>query len=151
MSTIKDEALCQNLKKKKSLVNSQEIYNTHFLSAYSSHFLPSCQLSITACPGKKINCCYFFLINYILSVFFPLWFIFFSLIDFDLPLWEPTSQGSPHLQTQLQDGSRLTFSWPFSYDPFHLLASPVHPTYRIFLQFLPWLPCHFYLVIKQQL
>ena len=24
-------------------------------------------------------------------------------------VWEPTSQGSPHLQTQLQEGSRLTF------------------------------------------
>jgi len=36
------------------------------------------------------------------------------------------------LQTQLQDGSRFTFSWPFS----HILPS---------LLFLPWLPCHFYL------
>ena len=26
------------------------------------------------------------------------------------PLWGPTSQGSPHLHTQLQDGSRFNFS-----------------------------------------
>ena len=55
---------------------------------------------------------------------------------------EPTSQGSPHLQ----DGSRLTFSWPFSF--FHLLPSPVHPT-RFSLS-LPWLPCHFRCCHEQQ-
>ena len=83
------------------------------------------------------------------------------------------------LQTQLQDGSRLTFK---SYTSFHPLPSPVHPTgfpfcffrhsylviieqqhyisfscftspgaaYWIFLPFLPWLPCHFYLVVIAQ-
>ena len=65
------------------------------------------------------------------------------------PLWKPTSQGSPHLQTQLQNGSRLTFFWPFSYIPLSSFTFPGAPN-RIFLQFLPWLPCHFYLVFIEQ-
>ena len=50
------------------------------------------------------------------------------------------SQGSPHLQTQLQDGSHFTFS----YNSFSSFTFPAAP-YRIFLLFLSWLPCHFYL------
>ena len=40
------------------------------------------------------------------------------------PLWEPTSQGSPHIQTQFQDSSRLTFSWPFFYFSFYFYFFP---------------------------
>ena len=43
-------------------------------------------------------------------------------------------------------GSRLIFSVPFSYISFSSFTFPGAP-YRIFLPFLPWLTCHFYLVI----
>ena len=59
------------------------------------------------------------------------------------------SQGSPHLQTQLQDGFRLNFSWPFSYISFSSLTFP-GTRYWIFLLFLPWFSCHFYLVFIEQ-
>ena len=55
----------------------------------------------------------------------------------------------PHLQTQLQDSSRLTFSWPFYYISFSSFTFPGTP-YRIFLLYLPSLPCHFYLVVIEQ-
>ena len=58
---------------------------------------------------------------------------------------DPTSQGSPRLLTQFKDGSRLAFSWPFSYLSFSSFTFPGAP-YRIFLMFLLWLPCHIYLV-----
>ena len=45
-----------------------------------------------------------------------------------MTLWEPSSQGSPHLQTQFNDGSRFTLSWPYLIFPFHVLPSAVHPT-----------------------
>ena len=64
--------------------------------------------------------------------------------------------------TQLQDGSRLTFSYiffssftfsgsriTFSYISFSCFSFP-GASYRIFLLFLPWLPCHFYLVVIEQ-
>jgi len=54
-------------------------------------------------------------------------------------------ESQPHLQTQLQDHSRLTFSY-ISFFIFYLPDAP----YRIFLLFLPWLPCHFYLVVIEQ-
>ena len=44
------------------------------------------------------------------------------------PLWEPTSQRSPHLHY----GSRLTFSSPLSYISFSCFTFPGAP-YRIFL------------------
>ena len=50
-----------------------------------------------------------------------------------------------HLQTQLQDGSPITFSY-ISFSSFTFTGTP----YRIFLLFLPWLPCHFYLVVIEQ-
>jgi len=65
------------------------------------------------------------------------------------PLWEPTSQGSPHLHTQVQGGSRLTFSWPFSCISFSSSTFP-GVTYRIFLLLLHWLPCHFSLAVIEQ-
>ena len=37
------------------------------------------------------------------------------------------SSGIPHLQTQLQDCFRLTFSWPSLIFAFNLLLSPVNP------------------------
>ena len=56
------------------------------------------------------------------------------------PLWEPTSQGSPHLHTHLQGGSRLTFSY-LSFSSFTFPGVP----YRIFLvsslASLPFLYC----------
>ena len=54
----------------------------------------------------------------------------------------------PHIQTQLQDGSRLILSWPFSYISFSSLIFPCEP-YRIFLPYLLRLPCHFYLLFEQ--
>ena len=63
--------------------------------------------------------------------------------------WESTLQGSLHLQTQLQDGFRLTFSWSFSYIFFSSFTFPGAP-YRIFLLLLPWLPCHLFLVVIEQ-
>ena len=51
-----------------------------------------------------------------------------------------------YLQTQLQDGSRLTFSCPFSYVSFSSSTFSDAP-YRIFLLFLTGLPCHFYCVV----
>ena len=58
------------------------------------------------------------------------------------PLWEPTSQGSPHLQTQLQAVSVLSSLYPslISFSSFKFPGASC----RIFLPFLPWLPCHFY-------
>ena len=52
---------------------------------------------------------------------------------------------SPHLQNQLQDGSRLTFSSI----SFSFLTFPRAP-YRIFLLYLPRLPCHFHIVVIEQ-
>ena len=52
-------------------------------------------------------------------------------------------RGTWHLLTPW----RLPFD-PSPEFPFHILPSPVHPTG--FFLFLPWLPCHFYLVIEQQ-
>ena len=49
-------------------------------------------------------------------------------------------------QTQLKDGSFLTFSWPVSYISYSSFTFPGAP-HKIFFLFLPWLPCHFYLVI----
>ena len=43
----------------------------------------------------------------------------------------------------------FTFSLPFSHTSFSSFTFPC-TSYRIFLLFLPWLPCHFYLVIEQQ-
>ena len=66
-------------------------------------------------------------------------------------LWEPTLQGSPHLQTLWEPTSRgsphLQTLWePTSQGSPHLQTVP----YRIFLLF-PCLPCHFHLaVFKQQ-
>ena len=61
------------------------------------------------------------------------------------PLWEPTSQGSPHLNTQLHNGSRLTISY-ISFSSFTFSSAP----YRIFPLFLLWLPYHFYLVVIER-
>ena len=47
----------------------------------------------------------------------------------------------PHLQTQLQDDSRLFFSWPLSYIYFSSFTLPGSYFPSIYL---PWLPCHFY-------
>ena len=47
------------------------------------------------------------------------------------------------------DGSRLTFFVTFSYISFSSFTFP-GTAYRILLPFLPWLPCHFYLVIIEQ-
>ena len=48
-------------------------------------------------------------------------------------------------QIQLQDGFLLTFSYIF----FSSFTFPGTP-YRIFLLFLPWFFCHFYLVVIEQ-
>ena len=64
-------------------------------------------------------------------------------------MWEPTLQGSPHLQSQLQSCYRLTFSWPFSYIYFSSFTFPGTP-YRISFLFFCWLPCHFYLAVIEQ-
>ena len=47
----------------------------------------------------------------------------FSYIS-SFTLWKPSSQGSPHLKTQLQDNSRLLFSWPFSSISFSSFTFP---------------------------
>ena len=59
--------------------------------------------------------------------------------------WYSSSQGSPHLQTQLQTVPILS---PL-YLSLILFSSLTFPgaSYRIFLLFLLWLPCHFYLAI----
>ena len=72
-----------------------------------------------------------------------------TVLSITWPLWEPTSQGSPRLQTQLQDGSRLIFSVSFPYIAFSSFTFPGAP-YRIFLPFPPWLPGNFYLVVIEQ-
>ena len=51
----------------------------------------------------------------------------------------------PHLQTQLQAVPVLSSLYP-SRNSFSSFTFPGAP-YRIFLPFLPWLPCHFYLVV----
>ena len=53
-----------------------------------------------------------------------------------------------HLTNSTTGGSRLIFSIPFSYFLF-IFYLPV-ASYRIFLLFHPWLPCHFYLVVIEQ-
>lgn len=57
----------------------------------------------------------------------------------------PASRRSSHLQTQLQNGYRLTFAY-ISFSSFTLLDAP----YRIILLFLPRLPYHFYIVVIEQ-
>ena len=57
------------------------------------------------------------------------------------------NSSTEHLQIQLQDCFRFTFSWHFSSISF--FTFPDAP-YRIFLLFLPWLSCHFYLVVIEQ-
>ena len=47
-------------------------------------------------------------------------------------------------------GSRLIFCVPFSYISFPSFTFSGAP-YRIFFLFLPWLPCHFYPVVIEQL
>ena len=54
-----------------------------------------------------------------------------------------------HPQTELQDGSRITFSWPISYIPFSYFTFPSAPC-RISLLFVAWLPHHFPLVFTEQ-
>ena len=71
------------------------------------------------------------------------------LRDVSAPTRKPTSQGSPHLQTQFQDGSCFTLSWPFSYIYFSYFTF-LSVAYRIFFQFFQWFPCHFYLVFIEQ-
>ena len=56
-----------------------------------------------------------------------------------------TSQGSPHLQTQIQADPVLSSLYP-SLISFSYFTFPGAP-YRIFPLFLPWLPCHIYLVV----
>ena len=71
--------------------------------------------------------------------------ILFLIMAMDINVGFYLIQGLPHLQTQLEDGYRLTFSSnSFSYFTF-----PGTP-YRIFLRFLPWLPCLFYLGVSEQ-
>ena len=53
-----------------------------------------------------------------------------------------------HLQTQIQAVPVLSFLYP-SLISFSSTTFPGTP-YRIFLRFLPWLPCHFYLVVIEQ-
>ena len=53
---------------------------------------------------------------------------------------------SPHLLTQLQAVPVLPFVYPslISFSSFTIPGAP----YRIFLPFLPWLPCHFNFVVN---
>ena len=62
--------------------------------------------------------------------------------------WEQNLLGSPHLQTQLQAVPVLSSLYPslISFSSFTFPGAP----YRIFLLFLPWLPCQFYLVVIEQ-
>ena len=95
---------------------------------------------------------YFFCVSDNITVnyyFFSRWNEWNKCIQMLWPLWESTSQGSPHLQTQLQDGYCLIFSWSFSYISFSSLIF-TGALYRIFLLFLPWLPCHFHLSVIEQ-
>ena len=57
------------------------------------------------------------------------------------PLWDISV--ACHLQYSNTGGSRLIYSVPFSYFLF------ISYLPRIFLLFLPWLPCHFHLVITR--
>ena len=57
-----------------------------------------------------------------------------TITKFNWPLREPTSQGPPWV---------LDPSLKFHFSSFTFSGAP----YQIFLLFLPWLPCHFYLVI----
>ena len=81
------------------------------------------------------------------KIFFVFWAACFGCIT--RQSFMALSQVSPHLQTQLKDASRLTFSWPFSYISFSSFSFP-GTLYRIFLLFLPQLPCHFYHIIIEQ-
>jgi len=54
----------------------------------------------------------------------------------------------PHFQTQIQAVSVL-YSLCFSVISFSSFTFP-GALYRIFLLFLPWLPCHFYFVVIEQ-
>ena len=58
-------------------------------------------------------------------------------------------QGSPHIETKLQDGSRLTFSWSFSSISFSSDAFP-GLSCRIFLLYLLGLLCYFNLAVNEQ-
>ena len=68
--------------------------------------------------------------------------LLYSRFKWGLPLYRR--------QSHLQDAFRLTFSWPFSYISISSFTVPVGAAYRILLLFLPWLPCHFYLVVFKQ-
>ena len=69
-----------------------------------------------------------------------LWFPQFVLLR--ITATEMNNMFLLHLQTQLQDGSRLTFFY-ISFSSFTFPGA----LDRIFFRFLPWLPCHFYLVV----
>ena len=65
------------------------------------------------------------------------------------PLWEPTSQGSPHLQyaTPRRFPSYLLLTLLLYF--FSSFTFPGAP-YRIFFPFVPRFPCHFYHVVIEQ-
>ena len=71
-------------------------------------------------------------------------FLFLTILNFDGNFFF-VGGGVEVAQTELQDGSRL----PFSYIFFSSFTFPDAP-YRIFLLFLPWIPCYFYLVVIEQ-
>ena len=74
----------------------------------------------------------------------------FGVSDFSSCEMFPQARSQfPYFQTQLQDRYRFTFSWPFSYIPFSSFTF-TGATYRIYLLFLLWLPCRFYLVVIEQ-
>ena len=64
------------------------------------------------------------------------------------PVADASISWSPHLQTQIQGVPVLSSLYP-SHISFSYFTFPGAP-YRIFLLFLPWIPCHFYLVVIEQ-
>ena len=106
-----------------------------FLSRFMSYdSLPACSLEPLSLSNPKRFPSY---LNPFLIFPFHLFPSISSLSSLSLLSWH------------LQEGSRLTFSWPFSYISFSSFTSPGAP-YRIFHLFLPRLPCHFYLVVIRQ-
>ena len=74
-------------------------------------------------------------------------FLFVSPLRTPFKWWEfslTLARGSPHLQIQHQDGSRLPLTLCLYFLFIFYLAQCNQP---IFLPFLPWLPWHFYLVV----
>ena len=87
--------------------------------------------------GRKVNVIIYLRVR---------WLIEPHMIEFTIFLLFWTK--SPHLQTQLQAVLVLSslYASLISFSSFTFPGA----SYQIFLLFLPWLPCHFYLIVIEQ-